>query len=92
MTLYSIQAGRAPLADFNRWADSQIASYKSKIERNVPIATETSWIAHPVQKEAVQNSADAKDPHSDDKWRVIFEMDDRMPPRYIAITDQGTYG
>ena len=92
MTSVTIQAGRAPLADFYRWADSQIASYRSKIERNVPIAMEASWIAHPVQKEAIQNSADAMEPASDDKWCVIFEMDNRLPPRYIAITDQGTCG
>lgn len=92
MTLLSIQAGRAPLADFNRWAESQIANYKSKLERNVPIAMETSWLAHPVQKEAIQNSADAMKTASEDKWCVVFEMDDRLPPRYITITDQGTYG
>lgn len=92
MTSISIQAGRAPLADFNRWADSQIASYKSKIERNVPIAMEVSWIAHPVQKEAIQNSADAMEPASNNKWCVIFEMDNTLPPRYISITDQGTCG
>jgi len=91
LTLASIQAGRAPLADFNRWAESQVASYKNKIERNVPIAID-SWLAHPVQKEAIQNSADAMEPVSDDKWCVIFKMDDRLPPRYIAITDQGTCG
>ena len=92
MKLVSIQAGRAPLADFNRWADSQIASYKDKIEKNVSIAKEKSWIAHPVQKEAIQNSADAIDPTSGDEWCVIFEMDDKLPPRYISITDQGTCG
>jgi len=90
--LPSIQAGRAPLADFNRWADSQIANYKNKIERNVPIVEENSWLAHPVQKEAIQNSADAFEPTSNDKWCVTFEIDDRLPPRYIAITDQGTCG
>jgi len=92
LTLVSIQAGRAPLADFNRWTNSQIASYKSKIERNVPIAKKASWIAHPVQKEAIQNSADAIETASDDKWCVIFEMDDNLPPRYMTITDQGTCG
>lgn len=92
MTWVSIQAGRAPLADFNRWADSQIASYKNKIERNVPIVKESSWIAHPVQKEAIQNSADAIDPSRDDKWRVIFKLDDELPPRYISMTNQGTCG
>jgi len=90
--LLSIQAGRAPLADFNRWADSQIANYKNKIERNVPIAKELSWIAHPVQKEAIQNSADAMEPSNIDKWRVIFKLDKNLPPRYISITDQGTCG
>jgi hypothetical protein len=93
LTLVSTLAGRAPLADFNRWADSQIANYKSKIERNVPIVKEINWLAHPVQKEAIQNSADALETASDDKWCVIFEMDDdTLPPRYISITDQGTCG
>ncbi len=85
-------AGRAPLADFNRWADSQIANYKSKIEKNVSAVEEASWIAHPVQKEGIQNSADAMDSHSIEKWCVTFEMDDRLPPRYVTITDQGTCG
>jgi len=58
----------------------------------VPIAMELSWIAHPVQKEAIQNSADAIEPTNEDRWSVIFEMDDRLPPRYITITDQGTCG
>lgn len=92
MTLVSIQAGRAPLADFNRWTDSQIANYKNKIERNVPIIEEISWLAHPVQKEAIQNSADASEISNNDKWCVTFEMDDQLPQKYIAITDQGTCG
>jgi len=92
LTALSIGAGRSPLVDCNRLADSQIANYKSKIERNVPIAGETNWLAHPVQKEAIQNSADAFESSSNDKWCVTFEMDDRLPPRYIAITDQGTCG
>jgi hypothetical protein len=58
----------------------------------VPIAKELSWIAHPVQKEAIQNSADAIESASEDRWSVIFEMDDRLPPRYITVTDHGTCG
>jgi len=92
LTLHSIGAGRAPLADFNRWAESQISNYKGKIERNVATIEEASWLAHPVQKEAIQNSADAREETSKDRWCVTFEMDDQMPPRYIAITDQGTCG
>ncbi|MFX0199993.1 MAG: hypothetical protein ACFFCW_28060 [Candidatus Hodarchaeota archaeon] len=90
--MISLQAGRAPVADFNRWAESQIATYKNKIEKNVPIAKKNSWMAHPVQKEAIQNSADALDSMSEDKWCVIFEIDEQIPPRYISITDKGTHG
>lgn len=92
MTAISVHAGRAPVADFNRWAESQIATYKSKIEKNVPITKENSWMAHPVQKEAIQNSADAMDTMNADEWCVIFEMDEKLPPRYISITDAGTWG
>lgn len=92
MAAISLQAGRAPVADFNRWAESQIAAYKGKIEKNVPIAEESNWMAHPVQKEAIQNSADATEMISEDKWGVIFEIDEKMPPRYISITDVGTCG
>jgi len=92
MTFSSLTTGRAPLADFNRWVDSLMANYKKEIERNVPITKEPTWVSHAVQKEAIQNSSDALDTGSADKWCVIFEMDDSLPPKYIAIIDQGTCG
>ena len=93
MTLQNIKAGRAPLADFNRWADSLLASYRQEIDRNVPIVSENSWIAHIVQKEAIQNSSDALDEISGTtKWCVTFELDEAFPTRYVSITDEGTFG
>jgi len=92
MTFSSLTTGRAPLADFNRWVDSLMANYKKEIERSVPITKESTWVSHAVQKEAIQNSSDALDKGSADKWCVIFEMDDSLPPKYIAIVDQGTCG
>jgi hypothetical protein len=92
VTLQSLKAGRAPLADFNRWVDSLVASYRNQLDRNVSIVREDSWVAHIVQKEAIQNSSDALDKHSPDTWSVIFEVDQRFPVRFIAITDKGTCG
>jgi len=93
MALLSLEAGRAPLADFNRWVDSLVANYKREVDRNVPIVEEDSWIAHIVQKEAIQNSADAlEEPNCVDKLCVTFQMDDALPPKFIAVTDQGTCG
>jgi hypothetical protein len=96
MALLNLDAGRAPLADWNRWVDSLMATYKTELERNVPIVRETAWksawISHIVQKEAIQNSSDALDKNNSDKWRVIFEMSDTLPPEFITITDQGTCG
>jgi hypothetical protein len=92
MTFSSLTTGRAPLADFNRWVDSLMANYKKEIERSVPVAKESSWISHTVQKEAIQNSSDALDKDSADKWCVTLEMDDNLPPKFVAIIDQGTCG
>jgi hypothetical protein len=92
VTLQNLKAGRAPLADFNRWVDSLVASYRREIDRNVPVVKGTSWIAHIVQKEAIQNSSDALDSYSSDKWGVTFEVDENFPIGFIAITDEGTSG
>lgn len=92
MTFSSLIMGRAPLADFNMWVDSLMANYKKEIERSVPIATEPSWVSHIVQKEAIQNSSDAIDKGNNDRWCVTFEMDNDLPPKYVAIIDQGTCG
>jgi len=92
MTLSTLNAGRAPLADFNRWVDSLIDNYRREVFRNVPVAEERVWISHIVQKEAIQNSADALEEGTDDKWSVTFEMSDALPPQYITVTDQGTCG
>lgn len=87
-----MMAGRDPIADFNTWVDSQVDNYKNRIEQNVINIHESCWIAHPVQKEAIQNSADAFLKKSQDDWKVTFEIDPKIPPKYFSITDQGTTG
>jgi hypothetical protein len=93
VTLANLEAGRAPLADFNRWVDSLIADYKKELDRNAPATQEANWMAHIVQKEAIQNSADAlEEPANIEKLCITFEMNDTIPPKFITITDKGTCG
>jgi len=92
MVLSSLEAGRAPVTDYNRLTDALMANYRKEIDRNVPFVKEANWISHVVQKEAVQNSSDALDKHSVDKWQVVFEMDEGFPVGFVTITDQGTCG
>jgi hypothetical protein len=92
MTSQILKTGRAPLVDLNQWVDSLIASYKKEIERNVGFVKGEGWMAHAIQKEAIQNSSDAIDKNSDERFSITFEMDDAFPVRFISITDTGTYG
>jgi hypothetical protein len=92
MAQSSLEAGRAPATDYNRLTDALMANYRKEIDRNVPFVKEDSWIAHVVQKEAIQNSSDALDRDSADKWLVLFEMDEAFPVGFVTITDHGTCG
>jgi hypothetical protein len=87
-----LEAGRAPVTDYNRLTDALMTNYRKEIDRNVTFVKETSWIAHVVQKEAIQNSSDALEKGSTDKWCVVFEMDEAFPVGFVTITDQGTCG
>jgi len=87
-----IRSGRAPNTDYNRWADSLIDQYKNIIDKKEKTVKEETWLAHPVQKEAIQNSADAYNQHSKDTWETVFEIDESFPPKFISITDKGTFG
>jgi hypothetical protein len=87
-----LEAGRAPVTDYNRLTDALMINYRKEIDRNVPFVKETSWIAHVVQKEAIQNSSDALERGSTDTWCAVFEMDEAFPVGFVTITDQGTCG
>jgi hypothetical protein len=92
LVISDLEAGRAPVTDYNRLTDALMSNYRKEIDRNVSFVNEDSWIAHVVQKEAIQNSSDALDRGSTDKWLVLFEMDEAFPVRFVTVTDQGTCG
>src|SRR5271157_1715792 len=47
-------------------------------------------LAHVVQKDAIQNSYDAK--QDEEKWQFVFEIMARKKHNYLTVRDTGTTG
>jgi hypothetical protein len=60
-------------------------------ELPLPGVKDETALAYIVQKEAIQNAVDARDPRSPDKFSVVFELYEGNR-NVVTIADQGTYG
>lgn len=49
------------------------------------------WLPHALQKDAIQNSWDAKN-SPDGEWEINFQIVNTLKEEYLVITDQGTTG
>jgi hypothetical protein len=60
--------------------------YESKLQE-----LGTRWLAYAIQKDAIQNSWDARLPQNGE-WRIEFQIVNTSKGEFLVITDQGTTG
>jgi len=59
---------------------------------DLPGINNNTGMAHPVQKDGIQNAIDAIDLNNPDGWSTTYKLYNIEKPNILTITDKGTFG